>query len=156
MSWLFVGALSTQRSTDLKLEVTRCKCSVPATIVMNDTLSFQGEYMRLRSDTIGQVDTPGDVDLERAFAPGGAVPRNNDIVKLEREDGDYLSAWYFVDGDEWAVTICKQGTQLQMARNTSPDETLRIFKDYNRDDLEWIERFQWKKAFGQKMKERFG
>ena len=50
----------------------------------------------------------------------------------------------------------KHDMQLRMTQNTSPDETLQIFKRYNRDDLEWVERFQWKKAFGQKMKDMLG
>lgn len=54
------------------------------------------------------------------------------------------------------MTIMKKDMQLQMTQNTSPDETLQIFKHYNRGDIEWTEDFQWKKAFGQKIKDMFG
>ncbi|MGH7596613.1 MAG: hypothetical protein ACREOI_09685 [bacterium] len=109
--------------------------------------------MILRSDTIGHFKNPSDHNLEHAFYPQGGTPRYLDIIKLIRSNEEYLAARFIGHECRCQIIHKHKGVQLECLDLFSLDETVEIFKRYLRNDISWTEGYQWKKAFGQLVKE---
>lgn len=114
------------------------------------------QSFRLLSDTVGHFQNPNQQDVEQSFHPEGAMPEYHDIIKLLKSSGDYLAAKFFTQEGRCQIAHKHRGTQLESVELLMVDEAVEIFKRYLRNDISWIEGYQWKKAFGQLVKEIYG
>ena len=102
--------------------------------------------MILRSDTIGKIESPSDKDIDKALYHNGKRPQNNDIVKIEKPNGDYLSAWYFEDYDRFDLTHRQDGVQKKSSSKLTIQEVSRYLKQYNNNDLSFVNDLSWEKT----------
>jgi hypothetical protein len=106
--------------------------------------------MRLRTDTIGHIEQPTELDIRSAISYPGEKASERDLVKLMIDDKNYLCAWIGKKEIGHTLEIITGTTKLACKEKFDSESAINLMIKYFYGDLDWTKRYSWEKSISQK------
>lgn len=101
--------------------------------------------MKLISDTIGRKENPTEKDIEKAIAYAGDKFRNNDIVKLEKDQDNCLVLWIRDKQTGHCLELIENGKKkIECVSKFDSEAAIQIMINYLNGNVDWVKKYQWK------------
>jgi hypothetical protein len=111
------------------------------------------QEMKLRTDTIGHIDQPTEIDIRSAISYPGEKASENDLVKLMIDDQNYLCVWIGKKEIGHTLEIKTDTTKLACKEKIDSEIAIHLMIKYLHGDLDWINQYSWEKSISQKFLE---
>jgi hypothetical protein len=109
--------------------------------------------MRLGTDTIGHIEQPTEADIKSAISYPGEKASQNDLVKLMKDDTNYLCIWIGKKEIEHTLEIVTDSKKLTCIDKFDSEQAIQVMIKYFHEDLGWLNRYTWEKSISQKFLE---
>lgn len=97
--------------------------------------------MKLRTDTIGHIDQPTEIDIRSAISYPGEKASERDIVKLMIDDSNYLCVWIGKKESGHALEIMNGTTKLACKEKFDSESAINLMIKYLHRDLDWTKQY---------------
>ena len=106
--------------------------------------------MELRTDTIGHIEKPTEIDIRSAISYPGEKASEHDLVKLMIDDTNYLCVWIGKKETGHTLEIKTDKTKLTSKEKIESESAIQVMIKYFHGDLEWVKQYSWEKSISQK------
>jgi hypothetical protein len=107
--------------------------------------------MILRTDTIGHFDNPTESIIRDAIIYSGEGAYNGDVVKLMKDEGNYISIWIGKRTTGHALTLRSEKWKLDCSEKLSTEKVIGLFCDYLRGNMNEIMKLKWKRPIDKEL-----
>ena len=109
--------------------------------------------MELRTDTIGHIEKPTEIDIRSAISYPGEKASEHDLVKLMIDETNYLCVWIGKKETGHTLEIRTDKTKLACKEKIDSESAIQVMIKYFHGDLEWVKQYSWEKSISQKFLE---
>ncbi len=110
---------------------------------------FGYKKMRLKTDTIGHIKEPTEIDIRSAISYPGEKASERDLVKLMIDDANYLCVWIGKKEIGHTLEIMTGTTKLACKEKFDSESAIHLMIKYFHGDLDWTKQYSWKKSISQ-------
>ena len=105
--------------------------------------------MRLRTDTIGHIEQPTEIDIRSSISYPGEKASERDLVKLMIDDKNYLCVWIGKKEIGHTLEIMTGTTKLECKEKFDSESAINLMIKFFHGDLDWTKRYSWEKSISQ-------
>ena len=103
--------------------------------------------MELRTDTIGHFDTPTEENIRNAVKYSGEGAREGDIVKLMRDEENFVSIWIGHRSSGHILILRSGPWKSECTERVTSEKVVDIMIKYLQNDLSPLKEMQWQRPF---------